>query len=297
MIVVAVIGIIATITVVGFGNWQKSISQKQLQSDLKQASVAMENAKNFGTGYPTSIPSSFDASSDVTLSYISGTSTGYCIQAVSTKDSSIAYHIDTSQGNDPIAGICTGSAPTSPAPSIASATTTTLTVTWPAVSGATSYSVKYGTSSPTTTAPGCSSSPCVISGLSVGTLYYVNVTATNAVGSTTSSTISGWTALQNPASYTVTKTSGFPSGGYVNITLTGGGGACSQGSTEWKFLLTAGTPDFGTATWQTTNTKTYSVITNGFVGPDDYVGYARARCNNGNTTSVEGSGYASSNGI
>lgn len=298
MITVAVIAIIAGVTIVGWGSWQQSIANKQVQSDLKQAANAMENAKNFGNGYPLALPTTFKPGSGVTISYVNGTTSTYCIQAISTKDSSVAYHIDTSQGKEPIEGICMGSAPAAPNPSVAVATSTSLSVSWPAVSGATSYSVKYGTSSPTTTAPGCTSSPCTIGSLSVGTLYYVNVTATNAAGSTVSPTVSGWTALQNPASYSISETRTSAPQFKQNVNITGSGGACSQGTTEWKFAVTTGSPGtaLANASWQTSNTTTIQIPTNGIKPPSDYIDYARTRCNNGANTSIEGTGYASAGG-
>ncbi|RYF55894.1 MAG: hypothetical protein EOO39_37430, partial [Cytophagaceae bacterium] len=60
-----------------------------------------------------------------------------------------------------------------------------MSVSWPAVSGATSYTVKYGTTSGAygITASTTASSPLLISGLTSGQTYYVMVSAVNAGGS------------------------------------------------------------------------------------------------------------------
>ena len=64
-----------------------------------------------------------------------------------------------------------------------------LTVTWPAVTGADAYDIKYGTnaSSLSSTATGVTS-PYIISGLTGGATYYVQVVAKNAIGAGTTQT-------------------------------------------------------------------------------------------------------------
>lgn len=65
-IVIVVLGILTGIVTVGYGKWRESIAQKEVQSDLQMAAAAMENAKNFSSGYPTdgTIPSSFKGGSE-----------------------------------------------------------------------------------------------------------------------------------------------------------------------------------------------------------------------------------------
>jgi len=86
--------------------------------------------------------------------------------------------------------------------------TSTIQVTWPAVTGAASYDVRYGTTtgSYTTTVTGVSS-PYTISGLAANTLYYIAVRATNAVGagsSTTSTETSQRTPVAAPTGLVAT---------------------------------------------------------------------------------------------
>lgn len=79
---------------------------------------------------------------------------------------------------------------------------TTVTVTWSAVTGATSYNVKYGTSpgNYTTTVTGVSS-PYQVTGLTDGTTYYFMVVAVNSAGSTNAnaelSTAPVWTNVKS----------------------------------------------------------------------------------------------------
>ena len=185
IIVVVIIGILAGIVIVGYGNWQDSVAKKSVQSDLKMAAVAMESAKNFGSGYPTALPSTFQSSPKVTVVYYSGNSTDFCIDGTYVSRPSVHYYIDTTKGKDPRLGTCVAGdeqvAPAAPLVAASATSSSSITVTWSAVSGATSYTVKYGTATPTTTAS-CSSSPCTLSGLSSSTLYYIGVTASNTYG-------------------------------------------------------------------------------------------------------------------
>lgn len=114
VIVIVIIGILATITIVGYGNWQKPIVIVSLKSDLISAASAMENARTFGNGYPASIPDSFVASASNTLSggSVDGGTT-YCITATTSKDSTLSYYISSITGyQNPQPGVCVNSAPT-----------------------------------------------------------------------------------------------------------------------------------------------------------------------------------------
>ena len=80
LVVVVIIGILAGISIVSYGSWRKDTAMTQLQSDLKQAAAAMENSRNFSeTGYPITIPTTFAASKDITLTYGNGDTTWFCL--------------------------------------------------------------------------------------------------------------------------------------------------------------------------------------------------------------------------
>lgn len=104
IIVIIVIGILAAVTIVGYGAWRTNIATSNVKSDLTGISSAMDGARNFSNTYPTSIPSSFSASPDVTATYMYGDGQSYCINAVSKKVPSVAYYLKTgtiSQGSCP----------------------------------------------------------------------------------------------------------------------------------------------------------------------------------------------------
>ncbi len=103
IIVISIIGILATITVVGYGSWRTNATATQLKSDLNGAASAMENARNFGNGYPLTIPTSFTPSSGVTLAG-GGSADGkvYCLSAAS---GGVVYIITTANST-PTVGSC-----------------------------------------------------------------------------------------------------------------------------------------------------------------------------------------------
>jgi len=93
VIVITVIGILAGITVLSYGAWQVRTAQDVVQSDLENASTAMENARNFSTGYPSTIPNTFTSSQQVTLTYAWGDTTKYCITGKSITQTSVVFYI------------------------------------------------------------------------------------------------------------------------------------------------------------------------------------------------------------
>jgi prepilin-type N-terminal cleavage/methylation domain-containing protein len=112
-VVIAVLGILAGIAIISYGAWRANVASKELKSDLTGMRTAMESERNFGSGYPLSLPSTFTASTNVTLTYYSGTATAYCINGVSKADSSVKYFIDSVRtGGEPKKGTCvTGEVP------------------------------------------------------------------------------------------------------------------------------------------------------------------------------------------
>ena len=106
IVVVVVIAILSAIVMIGYGTWRITIANKEVQSDLQLAVSAMVNAKNFGTGYPTSLPSTFKNSPNVTVSYFSGDSGSFCITGVSTVVPTVTYYVNTTTGLKPFTGSC-----------------------------------------------------------------------------------------------------------------------------------------------------------------------------------------------
>ncbi len=153
---IVVIAILASITVVGYGVWRQNIAKSEVQSELKLVAAAMKNELNFKNAYPTSLPASFSSSKNVTVSWAAGTTSSFCINAVSNVNSQAKYYI-TESTNQPTSGACT--IPVAPTPTIVSGSApcgnnggatswanVTLTWTGQPASVAPTYRVYQGTS-------------------------------------------------------------------------------------------------------------------------------------------------------
>jgi prepilin-type N-terminal cleavage/methylation domain-containing protein len=109
VVVISVVGTLATIGVLSYNGWQKSTATSAIKSDLSSVAAAMENYRNFNSGYPSVIPDTFAHSPDVDMSDIENqTDTTFCISATSIKNPSAgSYHIDQNSGSQGAeAGLC-----------------------------------------------------------------------------------------------------------------------------------------------------------------------------------------------
>jgi prepilin-type N-terminal cleavage/methylation domain-containing protein len=93
-VVIVVIGILATITTLGYTSWQQSINSTQVKSDLSGVAAAMENARTFGDIYPSAIPANFTASDGVDLAIFSSDASTFCVDGYYTTDPTNTYYID-----------------------------------------------------------------------------------------------------------------------------------------------------------------------------------------------------------
>ena len=303
LIVIGVIGILAGLLAVGYRGVQTNAVNTTTKTDATNIGDQVELAFVKAGKFPLSMDElgQIKKDSGTTVTYQSNGS-AYCLEVGSIKTGTKKF---TLRDDANIAeGTCSGWVPSSgvvtlnpPEATISSLATSSFSVNWSAVAGATSYTVKYGTVSPTTTA-GCGTSPCVISGLSPDTTYYVSVTANNSGGSTTSSVISALTRIPNPATASVAYTKSTVKYGAFDerrrYDVTASGGACSIGSTEWQLNVTGVAPQFGSWPWQSSNTGTYEIPVNGQYSADDVTVYATPRCKSGSNISTGNTATATS---
>ena len=111
MTIIAVIGILAGMSVGAYNQWRRSVAVREVQSDLMAVASAMESSRNFNGVYPSGATTlsqvSFTPSAGVTMTYRSGSGTVYCIEAASNKVPTIIYRLDSTNGNKtPAAGAC-----------------------------------------------------------------------------------------------------------------------------------------------------------------------------------------------
>lgn len=93
IMVVVIIAVLATITSFGIGSWRSRTAATEVKNALKSVGTAMRNAKNFGTGYPLSVPSTYSAQSGVTVTYMSGSATAYCVKGASVDVATVVYYM------------------------------------------------------------------------------------------------------------------------------------------------------------------------------------------------------------
>lgn len=95
IIVVAMIGILASITVFAFSNWRSRTARTEMKNEVAQAWAAAKNYRNYNGSYPTSqaaFNGVYTAGSSVTLTYVTtATGSDYCLKATSTNDTSVWY--------------------------------------------------------------------------------------------------------------------------------------------------------------------------------------------------------------
>jgi prepilin-type N-terminal cleavage/methylation domain-containing protein len=192
IVVVMIIGILAGITIIGYGAWQSNVAKDQLENDLKAAKSAMDNARNFDNKYPGVIPTSFSASDGLTVTYVNGDDASYCIEAQSVKTGTLKYFVSSSDSTTPKEGSC-------PPPVISAPTLSTVAVTgsqaqlsWGSVTSATSYEIQYRRNAGAWSAvvPSTTVSK-TITGLTLSSSYDFQVRAVGA------SSTSAWSTLVN----------------------------------------------------------------------------------------------------
>ncbi len=107
IIVITVIAMLAGMTIFAFGSWRSRTATTEVTNALSGVASAMKNELTFTNAYPTSIPSSYSGNSGVTVTYVSGDATNYCIEGVSKAVTSIKMFI-SSTNTKPQYGTCAG---------------------------------------------------------------------------------------------------------------------------------------------------------------------------------------------
>jgi prepilin-type N-terminal cleavage/methylation domain-containing protein len=106
LIVIVVIAILAAISIVAYNGIQQRAMASLLKSDISNATKQMELANAETGSYPTSFPSNFTPSADVTLS-LSQVSSGYCVNGEHKRDATIHWRYESANGGLQ-EGLCSG---------------------------------------------------------------------------------------------------------------------------------------------------------------------------------------------
>jgi len=195
LIVIAVIGILATITVIGYGSWRHSTLSAAVKSDLSGVISAMEDYRTFNNGYPTTLPTTFTPSNGTALTIDpSSSTTAYCINGASNDDASIKFYVtSTKKAQGAIEGTCAdlnnGTLPGVPVNLASTAVGgITISLSWNAGAGGTVATYTAQCASDTAYIQNfgyitVSSTSGTVSGLAGSSTYYCRILATNASGS------------------------------------------------------------------------------------------------------------------
>jgi prepilin-type N-terminal cleavage/methylation domain-containing protein len=108
VVVIAVIGILAGIVAINYAPWQLSLAENAVKSDLLNVATSLENEKNFGSGYPSTFPSSFQPSDNVILEMTTTAAGKFCINGYHTKYPAIRMSISSDQKNTVREYLCSG---------------------------------------------------------------------------------------------------------------------------------------------------------------------------------------------
>ena len=107
LIMIAVITILAGIVIFAFGSWRQRTAVAEVRSALSSVADGMKNARNFDNAFPTSIPTDVTINSGVTVTYISGTSSTYCVEGVSVAVPTVKMFV-SDKYQTPQYGTCAG---------------------------------------------------------------------------------------------------------------------------------------------------------------------------------------------
>lgn len=94
-VIIAVLSILVTITIFFIGDWRGRAAQTEVKHGLLNAAAAMEDARNFGTGYPATIPGTYAANPTpgVSVQLMSSTPSTFCINGWSIARADVRFYV------------------------------------------------------------------------------------------------------------------------------------------------------------------------------------------------------------
>lgn len=255
IVVVAIIAILAGVTIVGYGAWRNSVLTTEVKSTLGTAASAMDNSRNFEETYPSTLPSTIEGGDNVILELDGVTADYYCIDGVSAENPDIQYYINSAikdGGAQP--GTCATSssvAPTAPTSlAVVASSLDQISLSWDSLAGATSYTIQCARDAAfienlkTVTV---TSSPGVVTALDPNVTYFCRGKATNSSGeSPWSATISTTTEVVFGTIAASTNLQETSIGG-TSTTVTWDAITCNLGTPSYRMTWVSG--NTGSTAW------------------------------------------------
>lgn len=104
MVVIVVIGLLIAATAFAWSGWRDRAARAELKNDLTNLASAMDSRRNWSDGYPVFAPGTVFGndsatrkvmipSTNVTLTYRSGDTKNYCVDAVSSTRPSVQFFL------------------------------------------------------------------------------------------------------------------------------------------------------------------------------------------------------------
>lgn len=295
IVVISVIGILATISIVGYSAWRKTTITAQVKSDLSNVASAMENYRTFNNAYPTISPTTtfptstlptFTPSNGVTLTVQSASSTQYCVDGTSATDSTVTFYLASeTKSQGPQTGTCAANRGGTTLPdvptglTVVSATAATINLSWIAANNASSYALQCASDSGFITGLQNGSSNGItgsVTGLLAANTHYCRIRSVNSVGN------SAYTSSVSTNTTTLAAPSGFASTAVNDITITFGWTA-NPDATSYS-VQCATNAGFTTGVTQAFTSTTNSVVVTGLTAYMTY--YCRLNSINVNNTSA-----------
>ena len=108
--VIVVIGLLAGLTIFGFGTWRARTAKTEVLNEMANASAVVNNYKIANNGYPpTAVYAAglYATGSKVTLTYtLRSDAASYCLKGQSSTVTSVVWYIDTLTSTQPSQTVC-----------------------------------------------------------------------------------------------------------------------------------------------------------------------------------------------
>lgn len=118
MLVLAVMAVLASITIFAFGNWRESVANNEMKNELTTIATSLRNYRNFNNTYPGTAGGPTVAPTTLGLGYTAGQNVvseyrlradgnSYCIKATSTVIPALsAWYLDSATDGAPSHTAC-----------------------------------------------------------------------------------------------------------------------------------------------------------------------------------------------
>ncbi|UTX51675.1 prepilin-type N-terminal cleavage/methylation domain-containing protein [Candidatus Saccharibacteria bacterium TM7i] len=107
VVVIAVIGILTAVVIVGYGAYRRGLADNTMKSDLRGTSAALNDHRNFNNEYPDNLDETNKVQSEENSVTYTRRGVGFCLEVTSTKSSKRFYKTEDSEGE----GLCPPPAP------------------------------------------------------------------------------------------------------------------------------------------------------------------------------------------